>query len=453
MFRRKNTQPELEADLTAEDKRGAALTQMVMATQAVIHFKTDGTILFANQNFLDAMGFEDLDEIVDKKHALFVDPDYAASEEYAEFWRILRGGKAHSGTFERFRKNGQSIWIDATYAPVFDEEGEVERIIKVASDVTDRQQISILLNEGMANLLNGILKHATYPEDYEEVRRIGTEFNQMISSFTGFVQTVGNTSSNVDTVAKNLRHSSNEIARRGESQAASLEEVAAAINELSATAAMSLDRAKENVELTKSSKSSAEDGRRVVDGVVNAMNGIEDSSSQIARVLGVIDEIAFQTNLLALNAGVEAARAGEAGRGFAVVASEVRSLAQRSSEAATEIKSLVQTSNERVRNGSTLVGQAGDVLERVFEEIGTISDNVESSLGTIDEQTRTIAEINSATTQLSQDTEHNAALTKDMADMSNQLASAAGELIEEVQQFQVVDGEAETIEQPLAKAS
>ena len=107
--------------------------------------------------------------------------------------------------------------------------------------------------------------------------------------------------------------------------------------------------------------------------VVSTMRGINDSSKQIADIIGVIDGIAFQTNTLALNAVVEAARAGEQGRGFAVVASEVRSLAQRSAQAAKEIKGLIHTSVERVEHGSALVDQAGSTMTDVVAAIPRVT--------------------------------------------------------------------------------
>src|SRR5690606_15753174 len=129
--------------------------------------------------------------------------------------------------------------------------------------------------------------------------------------------------------------------RRTEQQAASLEETAAALDQITATVRTTADGAHRASDVTRQARVGAEKSGEVVREAASAMAQIEKSSQQIGQIIGVIDEIAFQTNLLALNAGVEAARAGEAGRGFAVVASEVRALAQRSAEAAKEIKDLI----------------------------------------------------------------------------------------------------------------
>lgn len=434
-----NTSPRMRNSKDTDEqegaKRQAALAQMVMSTQAVIHFAPDATILFANDNFLAAMGFAHLDEIQGRKHAMFVEPDYAASKDYATFWDVLRSGQPHTDVFKRLRKDGSEIWINATYSPVFDASGAVERVIKVAQDVTGQHLVTSLLLQGLENMQNGDLTPAKVDQRYPEVQKLGVSFNDMIQTLAAFVDQVRATSTNAHDMASQLDQSTDDLARRGESQAASLEQVAAAITQLSASAASSVERARESHNLAQSSQASAEDGRQVVESVKSAMSEIEASSAQIGHILSSIDEIAFQTNLLALNAGVEAARAGDAGRGFAVVASEVRSLAQRASEAATQIKMLVKSSDDRVQNGSKLVAQADDVLQRIFEQIGTISENVSSNMSTLDEQAMTISEINSATTTLSQDTERNAANIRIAADMSRTLKEEAIGLLDKVNRF------------------
>jgi methyl-accepting chemotaxis protein len=155
------------------------------------------------------------------------------------------------------------------------------------------------------------------------------------------------------------------------------------------------------------------------------MGEIESSSMQIAKITGVIDDIAFQTNLLALNAGVEAARAGEAGRGFAVVASEVRALAQRSSEAAREINGLITASGGQVKRGVDLVGQAGKALGGIVEGVKEISRNVSEIAASSKEQSTGLAEINSAMNQLDQVTQQNAAMFEETTAASHALTREA----------------------------
>ena len=166
----------------------------------------------------------------------------------------------------------------------------------------------------------------------------------------------------------------------------------------------------------------AEGSGKVVQQAVTAMGEIAQSSDQISRIIGVIDDIAFQTNLLALNAGVEAARAGEAGRGFAVVASEVRALAQRSSEAAREIDALISTSSEHVRNGVNLVGQTGLALNGILVSVNEIAERVSEIALSAREQATGLSEINAAMLQLDQVTQQNTAMFEETTAAAQSLA-------------------------------
>src|SRR5262249_1205189 len=185
----------------------------------------------------------------------------------------------------------------------------------------------------------------------------------------------------------------------------------------------------------------SERGRAVVQQAVGAMSGIEKSSQQIGRIIGVIDEIAFQTNLLALNAGVEAARAGEAGRGFAVVASEVRALAQRSASAAKEIKSLISTSSAQVGEGVDLVGQTGQTLDRILTSIADITKLVSGMVQSAKEQSAGLHEINSAVDQMDHMTQQNASMVEESTAASFVLASETKQLMTLVERFKVDAGE------------
>jgi methyl-accepting chemotaxis protein len=215
---------------------------------------------------------------------------------------------------------------------------------------------------------------------------------------------------------------SDDLSRRTENQAASLEQAAAALGEITSTVRRSSEGAIQAKRAVNSAKTGAEQSGVIVSQAVSAMSEIESSSRQITQIIGVIDEIAFQTNLLALNAGVEAARAGDAGRGFAVVASEVRALAQRSAEAAKEIKGLISESSRQVAAGVDLVGQTGQALKRIVEEVAEINDLVSQIAASAEEQSIGLQEVNTTVVQMDQVTQQNAAMVEQSTAASRQLA-------------------------------
>jgi methyl-accepting chemotaxis protein len=204
-----------------------------------------------------------------------------------------------------------------------------------------------------------------------------------------------------------------DLSTRTEEQVASLEEMAAAIRELSVTVKQNADNAQQANQLALAARGVAEGGGEVAVTAMSAMGEIEQSSQQIAEIVGVIDEIAFQTNLLALNAAVEAARAGDAGRGFAVVAAEVRSLAQRSSQASKEIKGLISTSNRNVKRGVDLVSKAGGSLGEIVTSVKKVADIVSEIAAASQEQSAGVQEVDESVTQMEAVTQKNAALVEE----------------------------------------
>jgi methyl-accepting chemotaxis protein len=230
--------------------------------------------------------------------------------------------------------------------------------------------------------------------------------------------------------------SADDQSRRTAQQAASLEETAAALDEITATVKKTADGAAHARDVVSSTKAGAEKSDEVVRQAITAMGDIERSSQQINHIIGVIDEIAFQTNLLALNAGVEAARAGEAGRGFAVVASEVRALAQRSADAAKQIKGLISASTKQVEQGVDLVGQMGKALESIMTEVTEINTVVSEIAAGAKEQSVGLQEINTGVSQMDQATQQNAAVVEETTAASHGLAREIEKLLALVGRFE-----------------
>jgi methyl-accepting chemotaxis protein len=248
---------------------------------------------------------------------------------------------------------------------------------------------------------------------------------------------VAQATSQIDSGTREISQSAEDLSKRTEQQASSLEETAAALDEITTNVANSSKRAEEaRAVAIEANKSAAESGK-VVANAVDAMQKIEQSSSQISNIIGVIDEIAFQTNLLALNAGVEAARAGEAGKGFAVVAQEVRELAQRSAQAAKEIKDLIRNSSVEVESGVKLVRETGQSLKSIETHVVTINAHMEAIATSSREQSVGLAEVNTAVNQMDQVTQQNAAMVEESTAASATLAGEAARLRDLIGQFQL----------------
>ncbi|MBN1379558.1 MAG: methyl-accepting chemotaxis protein [Gammaproteobacteria bacterium] len=225
--------------------------------------------------------------------------------------------------------------------------------------------------------------------------------------------------------------------KRAEEQASNLERTAASMEEMTATVKQNANNSRQANDLVKDARTEAEHGGLVVKDAVNAMIEISKSSSRIADIIGVIDEIAFQTNLLALNASVEAARAGEQGRGFAVVASEVRALAGRSASAAKEIKVLIEDSVSKVEGGSHLVNETGQALERIVSSVTKVSEIVGEISVASQEQASGIEQVNHAVMRMEDMTQQNAALVEEVTAACMSLGDKAAILDKSVSFFRI----------------
>jgi methyl-accepting chemotaxis protein len=248
--------------------------------------------------------------------------------------------------------------------------------------------------------------------------------SRMQKQLLAAVSTVKHSAHAIAIASKEIASGNTDLSSRTEEQAASLQETASSMEELTATVRQNSENARQASGLAENARTVAQEGAGIVGDVVSTMASIQESSTKIAEIIGMIEGIAFQTNILALNAAVEAARAGEQGRGFAVVASEVRSLAQRSSGAAKEIRALIEASAGRVHAGTELVGKAGETMEKMTSAVERVTDIMDEIAAASHEQTRGIEQVNQAIGQMDEVTQQNAALVE-------QAAAAAGSMEEQ----------------------
>ena len=242
--------------------------------------------------------------------------------------------------------------------------------------------------------------------------------------------------------AREISSGNVDLARRTELQAASLEETAATMEELTTTVQANADATVRALDLARDAQAAAAVGGKIAGQVEQTMAGITAASRRIADITGVIDGIAFQTNILALNAAVEAARAGEAGRSFAVVAGEVRTLAQRCAASSKEIKSLVEASATEVAAGSELVARTSSQMRVIDEAVGRVSSIIVEVANASSEQAEGIRQVNQAVSHLDGATQQNAALVEQAAATAQRLAEQADVLDEAVRLFTLAEAAA-----------
>ncbi|MBW9062479.1 methyl-accepting chemotaxis protein [Rhizobium herbae] len=336
-------------------------------------------------------------------------------------------------------------------------ENEAERAAGEAARAEEARQVQAAvaaLGQGLNRLSEGNLT-ATIDQPFRgDLETLRLDFNHTVEKLQSVLASVRENSSSIQSNSQQMRGAADDLAKRTEQQAASLEETSAALDQITVTVRTATQRAEEASQMVGETRTNAEESGRIVREAVEAMARIENASSEIGKIINVIDEIAFQTNLLALNAGVEAARAGEAGKGFAVVAQEVRELAQRAAGAAKDIKVLVGRSSAEVGTGVRLVQETGEALGRIGTDVVRINEHMTSIVMAAREQSTGLQEINTAIGQLDQMTQQNAAMVEQTNAASHTLAQDAEGLTALIGQFKLGGGvSAPQIRQPVRVAT
>jgi methyl-accepting chemotaxis protein len=408
----------------------AAQAAAISKAQAVVEFRMDGTVLTANENFLNAMGYT-LAEIQNRHHSLFIEAAARDDDAYRAFWEQLNQGVYQTGEYKRVGKGGREVWILASYNPVLDQRGTPFKIVKFATDVTQQKlrtadidgQITAIsrsqaviefrmdgtiltANENFLRTMGYSLdeiqgRHhsmfvdqserndAAYREfwarlnrgEYQaaEYKRLGKGGREVwIQASYNPILDLNNKPFKVvkyatDTTAQAITRMKNEHVRgMMESVAAGAEELNASVREI----AEAMVKSKETATSAVSRVEAADEQALRLSSAAESMSGI----------VALIGDITGQINLLALNATIESARAGEAGRGFAVVAAEVKSLANQVRQAADRIGTEIQN----------LTGISGDVvgaLGAIRQAIRDVNEYVTSTAAAVEEQSTVTGEM------------------------------------------------------------
>ncbi|NNB17979.1 PAS domain-containing protein [Pseudomonas fragi] len=397
---------------------------------AEIRFRPDGSVIYASNIFLEMLGYK-LEEIAGQHHRIFCEKNYASTADYSRFWQKLADGHPQSGLFRRLRKDGNLVLIEATYIPVQNQDGKVIEIIKIGSDVTQRENellslraVHAAISRSMAEIEftpNGDILHANenflramgyrlsdikgrhhrmfcFDNFYQENPNFwqslkgGTFFSGQFERKTASGETIyleatyNPVIDEAGQVVKVLKFATDVSSQKHKA------------DEIRQAAELSFTTAEETSQISVRGMESLASSIELSQGTLNLINGAVISITQlnaqakdIEKIVTIIKGVAEQTNLLALNAAIEAARAGEMGRGFAVVADEVRQLAARTSSATVEIQNVVTANGKLTQQLNIDMNSIARSAEENNDQIATVTTIMREISDGADHVARTVS--------------------------------------------------------------
>ena len=427
MFFNKNKQL-----LDTENKLSELQRQLdsISRNVAEIRFRPDGSVIYASNIFLEMLGYK-LEEIAGQHHRIFCEKNYANTADYSRFWQKLADGHLQSGLFRRLRKDGNLVLIEATYIPVQNQDGKVIEIIKIGSDVTQRENellslraVHAAISRSMAEIEftpNGDILHANenflramgyrlsdikgrhhrmfcFDNFYQENPNFwqslkgGTFLSGQFERKTASGETIyleatyNPVVDEAGQVVKVLKFATDVSSQKHKA------------DEIRQAAELSFTTAEETSQISVRGMESLASSIELSQGTFNLINGAVISITQlnaqakdIEKIVTIIQGVAEQTNLLALNAAIEAARAGEMGRGFAVVADEVRQLAARTSSATVEIQNVVTANGKLTQQLNIDMNSIARSAEENNDQIATVTTIMREISDGADHVARTVS--------------------------------------------------------------